>query len=112
MTPSLAGSPPTPPTHDAIAREAHRLWQDRGCPAGCDDEIWLETERRMNEESQSDTSENPPSTQVAPALTEKDVMLDALQKQEARAPRVPHHIGPTSKPAVTGKPVWPKGHSN
>ena len=33
--------------HDAIALQAHQLWQDRGCPAGCDTEIWLEAEWLM-----------------------------------------------------------------
>ena len=33
--------------HDAIALQAHQLWHDRGCPVGCDNEIWLEAEWQM-----------------------------------------------------------------
>lgn len=105
-----------------IARQAHQLWQERGCPTGCDDEIWLEAERKMDEGSKGGTttegskkstdSENPVPPQAAPALTEKDASLDAVKKQEARAPQVPHHTAPTTKPAATGKPIWPRGHSS
>ena len=38
------------PTHDDIARKAHTLWKDRGCPAGIDNEIWLEAEHQARRE--------------------------------------------------------------
>ena len=27
---------------------AEALWRDKGCPQGCDDEIWLEAEQRLS----------------------------------------------------------------
>ena len=38
---------PPPPTRDQIQALAHALWTDRGCPHGCDVEIWLEAERQL-----------------------------------------------------------------
>jgi hypothetical protein len=35
------------PTHEEIAAPARILWRKRGCPQGCDDEIWLEAERSL-----------------------------------------------------------------
>ena len=35
---------PVPP--EEIARDAEKLWRERGSPAGKDDAIWLETESR------------------------------------------------------------------
>jgi hypothetical protein len=40
----------THPPHDEIARKAHTLWKDRGCPSGIDDEIWFEAERQLRDE--------------------------------------------------------------
>lgn len=37
-----------PATHEQIAALAHELWQERGCPAGSDVDIWLEAERELN----------------------------------------------------------------
>jgi hypothetical protein len=36
-------------SHEEIARRAEALWREKGCPPGCDAEIWLEAERRMGE---------------------------------------------------------------
>jgi hypothetical protein len=111
------------PTHDEIAVKAHSLWKDRGCPEGIDNEIWLEAEQQLR-------GGKPPGTESAesfkrraqteaaaesreefhlPAGTsEQQAIKAAMQKQDARAPQVPHHTGPKAKPAETGKPVWKK----
>ena len=34
-------------THNEIAERARVLWNARGCPTGCDDEIWLDAERQL-----------------------------------------------------------------
>jgi hypothetical protein len=34
-------------SHDEIARQAYLLWEQRGCPQGCDVEFWLEAERQI-----------------------------------------------------------------
>ena len=36
-----------PPTHEEIAGLAYRLYEQRGCPQGCDLELWLEAERQL-----------------------------------------------------------------
>ncbi|MCE0498172.1 MAG: DUF2934 domain-containing protein [Methylacidiphilales bacterium] len=35
------------PSHDEIATRAEALWREKGCPQGCDDELWLEAERQL-----------------------------------------------------------------
>lgn len=36
-----------PPSREQIQALAHAIWKDRGCPQGCDMEIWLEAERQL-----------------------------------------------------------------
>lgn len=42
-----ASAPGLAPGHDEIARCAHELWSQAGRPAGRDEAIWLEAERRL-----------------------------------------------------------------
>ena len=112
---------PTAPTHDEIARHAYELWQDRGCPEGRDTELWHEAERQLQgggqaaftERAAAETAaESVVEFNISPAPPEQDAIQAALQKQEARAPQVPHHTaGPKAKPAPPGKPIWPQGRS-
>jgi hypothetical protein len=44
MNPPL---PPSPASEADIARRARVIWASRGCPEGCDVEIWLEAEREL-----------------------------------------------------------------
>jgi hypothetical protein len=50
-TPALTPTEPVPaqpqPTREQIQALAHAIWMDRGCPQGCDMEIWLEAERQL-----------------------------------------------------------------
>jgi hypothetical protein len=110
------------PTHDEIARQARQIWQNRGCPSGNDTEIWLEAERTLNEDPAADTfaararSETAAESEVefhlSPAPTEQKSIQAAMQKENARAPQVPHHTGPKVTPATTGKPLWSRPHSS
>ena len=45
LTNGLNGFPR--PTHSEIARSAAQLWEKRGRPAHCDEEIWLEAEQLL-----------------------------------------------------------------
>ena len=36
--------------HDQIAVRARQLWQEKGCPQGCDEQNWLDAERELREE--------------------------------------------------------------
>jgi hypothetical protein len=39
--------PDSPFSRQDIATRAESLWRQRGCPQGCDEEIWLEAERQL-----------------------------------------------------------------
>ena len=102
------------PTHEEISRCAEKIWQDYGQPAGRDDDIWLEAERRLNARS----SQSPAMTthKTGPTLGEShsDHALaeqTALQRKETFAPHNPTTSAPHAKPAETGKPLWDKPHS-
>lgn len=117
----------TQPTHDEIAQLAYVLWQNRGCPADQDTELWLEAEQQLNQRAsnspfpQGDDFATPaeagaPDEHSAghqpPAAAVRDAITTALMKKDARSPQLPHHTSPPAKPLVSGKPVWPKSHSN
>ena len=38
------------PTHDQIAQRAKAIWQAKGCPAGQDQQNWLEAEKQLRAE--------------------------------------------------------------
>ncbi len=114
------------PTHETVAQRAYQLWQERGCPADCDTEIWLEAERQLS----ADDSASPPSKATSTARLKADtaaesndeyhlpsVMPDeeaikaAVKKHEARAPILPHTSAPKQKPPESGKPLYSKPHS-
>lgn len=42
--------PPVRPSYEAVSRRAREIWQARGCPQGCDEDIWFEAERAVAEE--------------------------------------------------------------
>ena len=110
------------PTHDEIARQAQEFWQDRGCPTGCDQAIWLEAEQALTNglpatvfsaRAVAETAaESQVEFHVSPALPEQEAIQIALQKQSARAPQEPHHTGPKAKPPETGKPLWTRPHGS
>ena len=108
------------PTHEEIALHALQLWHDRGCPDGRDTEIWLEAERQLSEDQTADSlAERALAATAAkcefhlsPAQTEQEAVKVAMHKDAARAPHVPHHLGPKAKPAETGKPLWTRPHGS
>jgi len=112
----------TTPTHDEIARQAQEFWQDRGCPTGCDIALWLEAEQALTSGLPADrfaarasaetAAESEVEYHLSPAQTEQKSIQAAMLKDAARAPQAPHHTGPKSRPAETGKPLWNKPHSS
>ncbi len=112
----------TIPTHGQILLEAQKLWQNWGYPTGRDTEIWLEAERTLSEEAAPNTfaahanaeaaSESKVENLLSSAELEQMSIQAAMQKENARAPQVPHHTGPKSKTAETGKPLWNQRHSS
>ena len=112
----------TTPTHDEISLQAQQLWRSRGCPAGRDNEIWLEAERKLSEGRTGDTfatraraetaAESEVEFHLSPAQTEQKSIQAAMQTDTARAPQAPHHTGPRPKPPETGKPLWTHPHGS
>ncbi len=92
-------------THEQISRRAEKIWRDRGCPSGCDSEIWNEAENQLKSESASSATLS--EGQSDHALAEKSSSL----KKAARAPKSPSKTAPKPAPAETGKPLWRKPHS-
>jgi hypothetical protein len=45
-----AGRVLPPPTREQIAALAYAIWEDRGRPAGCDVDCWIEAERELQGE--------------------------------------------------------------
>ena len=37
------------PLHEQIAALAHKLWRERGCPAGSPEEDWFKAEQRIKQ---------------------------------------------------------------
>lgn len=101
------------PTHQAIEHRARQIWQDYGCPAGRDEEIWLEAETQLSADHATSQQAHPGSrtlgeSQSAVALAESA----ARMRKDARAPITPHVAAPKPVPAETGKPLWSKPHSS
>ena len=67
-----------------------------------------ESERLRGEMASESQIEN----QISPALSDDEEIKAALQKKEARAPKVPHTNAPHAKPPESGKPIWDKPHSS
>ncbi|MEO7413705.1 MAG: DUF2934 domain-containing protein [Opitutaceae bacterium] len=47
------------PTHESVSQRAQQIWRERGCPSGCDTEIWLEAERAL---ATTASAQNAPSS--------------------------------------------------
>jgi hypothetical protein len=93
------------PTHEEIARRAKHLWQDRGCPQGQDERIWLEAEKQLTSESLDESrpssgvsaervkaetaAESMVEYQITPAVSQDEAIKAALQKKEARTANPP-----------------------
>lgn len=102
------------PTHEEIARRAKHLWQDRGCPQGQDDEIWLQAENQLTnqpfdepgpssgvsvERVKAETAaESMVEYQITPAVSQDEAIRAALQKKDARA------ANPPAEPAAKKTP--------
>ncbi len=105
------------PTHEEVARRAREIWSARGCPGGCDTEIWQEAERQLAvgspdsgstvrdtsrtagdakgafaERVQSETAaESAVEYLISPPVSEEEAVKAALQTQrsDASAPDLP-----------------------
>ena len=129
-------------THEKVSQRAQLIWQNYGRPVGRDIEIWHEAERQIGgsapapktdgaspeislpmpkaqgsfasvEQMTSDmAAESVVEFHLSPALPDREAIQAALQKNEARAPKVPHKTAPKRAPTESGKPLWNKPHSS
>ena len=92
----------TLPLHDAISRQAEKLWQRYGCPQGRDDEIWLEAERQV---LGADAEANEQPSGAVPAAPLADVVYPKVQPERAGEGSDERHDGRMAAPgADTGLP--------
>ena len=85
--------------HDEIAVQARSIWRHRGCPAGCDTEIWLEAERQMVGDRDTQTftelakaetaAESVVEYHISPAVSEQEAIKSAVQAQDVHVPHIP-----------------------
>jgi hypothetical protein len=68
----------TVPLHDAISRQAEKLWKRYGCPQGRDDEIWREAERQV---LGADAEANQQGSGAVPAAPLGDVLYPPVQPE-------------------------------
>ncbi|MDB6128510.1 MAG: hypothetical protein JWM35_2406 [Verrucomicrobia bacterium] len=124
------------PSHQEISQRAYLLWLESGSLHGRDVEFWHEAEKQLASGSDAEASaasqassesagasaladrlksetaaESVVEFQITPAVSDEEAVKAALQKKEARAPKMPAHTGPKPKPPETGKPLWNKAHS-
>jgi hypothetical protein len=103
------------PTHAQISERAFTIWQNANC-TGDPTAIWLDAERQMTTESVSAKprftahalESSPGESRGEHAASQQSMQ----QKNAARAPQLPTHIGPKSAPAKSGKPLWDRPHSS
>jgi hypothetical protein len=69
------------PLHDAISRQAEKLWKRYGCPQGRDDEIWLEAEGQV---LGSDRQTRQVAGGAVPAAPLGDVLYPPVQTGHRR----------------------------
>jgi hypothetical protein len=93
------------PTQEEIARQAQRLWLERGCPEGHHEEIWLEAEDQLTnspfgeEQKQPATSaeriksetaaESMAEFHISPPVSQQEAIKAALQKKPEVRTRQP-----------------------
>lgn len=71
----------TLPLHDAVSRQAEKLWDRYGRPQGRDEEIWLEAEGQV---LGTDRQANQQSGGAIPAAPLGDVFRPAVQTGHRR----------------------------
>jgi hypothetical protein len=104
-------------SHQTISHCAYQIWQDYGCPSGCDDAIWFEAELKLTAGVGCCAITATPPASAPPHLGESHsdhAVAEAAsqQRKEARAPITSHISAPKSKPAESGKPLWSQPHSS
>jgi hypothetical protein len=114
----------TNPTHEEIARQAQRLWQERGCPEDKNEEIWLEAEDQLTNHPFDGESPSPATSaerikaetaaesmveyQITPAVTQQEAIKAALQKKDTREAKPPRQAARKAKPSGPGTPERPE----
>jgi hypothetical protein len=66
------------PTRSAIAKVAHQLWLDDGCPIGSDQEHWFQAEKMLRDArvGKCEDSLRRPSTPRCETLAESEIVVE------------------------------------
>jgi hypothetical protein len=91
--------PPVRPPVEAVSQRARAMWNARGCPQGCDEEIWYSAERQVAQEM----------SRGLPPLEERGVPVPADAGDLAA--RVQETIAHHSAPDGSASPTTLRPHS-
>ena len=104
VTTTDVGTTMRPPV-DSVSRRAREIWDARGRPVGCDDEIWYEAERQIAAEMQAGT---PPLAQrgdLPPVETRGGATASDVSGLSERVDNlIAHHSPPDRRPNTNSIP--------
>jgi hypothetical protein len=81
---SATANPSLAPSHAEISIRAEALWRQKGCPQGCDEEIWLAAERQLSCELSIEREKKDETAFADPDFPfnrESDVLMDELNER-------------------------------
>lgn len=79
-----AGGAGAAPSHEEIAKHAVTLWREKGCPHGCDEELWLEAERQLSRALRLNRDERDKTALADPRFSfnqNKDDLMEELNER-------------------------------
>ena len=79
------------PSHEEITARAAALWRQKGCPQGCDKEIWLEAEGELLRRRPLERDETDKMERADPGLRFDRIRDSLMGELDERFP------GPTGK---------------
>ena len=94
-SPSPASSRVGPePTHLETTAAAQALWNQKGCPSGCDETIWLEAEQQLRRRLLP--GDNPRKKKIARGASRSGQTVGAPDLMSELNARFPEQIGPAT----------------
>jgi len=82
----------TDPTYDEISERARKLWQERGQPAGQDNDIWFQAERELRSRSDAASQSNPARTAAANTETKPSARENGRERNRATSAPAPRSM--------------------
>lgn len=78
------GNAGSAPIHKEIMAEAKALWRKKGCPQGCDDEIWLEAEQQLSRQRRPEKDKRDIISTANPRFKFDQASDDLIRKFDER----------------------------